>query len=78
LFLRPDTNTRGHMQWFYFRISNQKFPYQKIRINICNNRKAGVLFNRGMKPYIYSKYAERTRGCKWQQGGENIEYKRLS
>lgn len=78
LFLRPDTNTRGHMQWFYFKISNVSYPHQNIRLNICNNRKNGVLFCRGMKPYIYSKHLENTKGIKWQQAGENISYTNLS
>jgi hypothetical protein len=57
------------MQWFYFRICNQDYQHKKIRINICNNRKSGVLYCRGMKPYIYSKYVEKTTGVKWQQSG---------
>lgn len=43
LFLRPDTNTCGHMQWFYFTVRNGK---GKVRLNICNNRKAKTLFQR--------------------------------
>lgn len=66
------------MQWFYFKINNRFYSQQKIKINICNNKKQGVLFVRGMKPYVYSKYLEQTRGLKWQQGGENVNYQRLS
>lgn len=43
LFLRPDTNTCGHMQWFYFTVRSGK---GKVRLNICNNRKAKTLFQR--------------------------------
>ena len=42
LFLRPDTNTCGHMQWFYFKVTNSQKC--KVRFNICNNRKAKTLF----------------------------------
>lgn len=44
LFLRPDTNTSGHMQWFHFTVRNQL--RQKIRLHICNNRKANTLYQR--------------------------------
>ena len=65
------------MQWFYFKVNNTNYSFSKVKFNICNNRKAGVLYCRGMKPYVYSKYAENNRGIKWHQNGENIEYKRL-
>jgi len=44
LFLRPDTNTCGHMQWFNFTIKNR--TKEKVKINICNNRKARTLYSR--------------------------------
>lgn len=65
------------MQWFYFKVSNSNYPCHKIRLNICNNKKPGVLFSRGMKPYVYSKQLEVLKGIKWQQSGENVKYKRL-
>lgn len=54
--MRPDTNTCGHMQWFYFKVSNIKIGKQTVKFNICNNKKSAALFNRGMKPFVYSKY----------------------
>ena len=39
LFLRIDSNTRGHLNWFYFMIKNGQ-PGKKIRLNICNLTKA--------------------------------------
>lgn len=42
--MRPDTNTCGHMQWFFFTIQNKS--KEKIKINICNNRKAKTLYER--------------------------------
>jgi hypothetical protein len=44
LFLRPDTNTCGHMQWFYFTIKNASKC--RVKLNICNNKKAKTLFQR--------------------------------
>jgi hypothetical protein len=41
LILRPDINTRGHTQWFYFSISNTRrnVPY---KLNIINLVKGGA------------------------------------
>ena len=44
LLLRPDTNTCGHMQWFYFSVKNTQKG--KIKLNICNNKKPNTLFQR--------------------------------
>ena len=35
LILQNDINTRGHNQWFYFKITNTK-KNQKIKLNIVN------------------------------------------
>jgi len=42
--MRPDTNTCGHMQWFYFSIKNTNKC--KVRLSICNNTKPTTLFQR--------------------------------
>jgi hypothetical protein len=36
IFLRIDTNTRGHQSWFYFKVSNTYNETKKVRLNICN------------------------------------------
>lgn len=42
LFMRVDSNTRGHFSWYYFKIKN--IPKgEKIKLNICNFTK--VLYN---------------------------------
>eukprot|EP00976_Prorocentrum_cordatum_P014318 286313-Prorocentrum_minimum.AAC.1 len=43
LILRPDINTRGHTQWFYFSVSNTRkgIPY---KLNIINMVKSDSLF----------------------------------
>lgn len=35
LFLRIDSNTRGHIFWFYFAVKNMK-KGQKVRLNLAN------------------------------------------
>ena len=54
LFMRVDSNTRGHFQWFNFKVKNMK-KNEKYKLNICNFQKDKILYSRGMKPYILSK-----------------------
>ena len=49
-FIRSDTNTKGHTNWFYFKVSNGG-ENEKIRLNICNMTKNRNLYTKGMKPY---------------------------
>jgi hypothetical protein len=51
--MRVDSNTKGHLQWFNFKIKNL-LPDQNYTINICNFKKKKILFYRGAKPYVYS------------------------
>ena len=43
IFLRPDTNTTGYFQWFFFRVKN-KCKGTKIRMNIVNLTKQNSLY----------------------------------
>lgn len=43
LFLRIDSNTRGHTQWFYFSIQNGD-KIGKVTLNICNLTKPKSLY----------------------------------
>lgn len=52
--MRVDTNTKGHLQWFNFKIKNLQID-QTYKINICNFKKKKILYYRGAKPYIFSK-----------------------
>ena len=61
--MRVDTNTNGHMQWYYFSVKNNK--KQKIKFNIFRFRKRYSLYQRGMKPYIKSLKS----GKDWLAGG---------
>jgi hypothetical protein len=51
--MRVDSNTKGHLQWFNFRISNLEVG-KAYKLNICNFQKGKNLYNRGMRPYLYS------------------------
>ena len=46
LILRPDLNTRGHMQWFYFSVSNTR-RNQSYKLNIINLCKDESLYQEG-------------------------------
>lgn len=50
--MRIDTNTRGHVQWFNFTVKNM--GKKTVKFNIVNFRKYKTLYNRDMKPYVYS------------------------
>jgi hypothetical protein len=61
-FIRSDTNTKGHTNWYYFKVkSTSEGP---IRINICNMTKTRNLYSKGMKPYVKAG----AKG-KWTQNG---------
>lgn len=45
LFMRVDTNTKGHTNWYYYTIKNGTF-LGKVRFNICNFQKTKSLYQR--------------------------------
>jgi hypothetical protein len=51
--MRVDTNTQGHRQWYYFSVKNKK--QCKVTFNIYEFSKSLSLYQRGMKPYVFSK-----------------------
>jgi len=52
--MRPDYNSQGYTQWFYFKITNAKvgIPYKFNITNFCKNDSH---YNQGMKVLFYSK-----------------------
>ena len=69
LLMRVDSNTKGHTTWFYFKVSN--FDHrQKVKFNMINFQKSGLLYNSGMKPYCY-----RSSKKVWEQAGADIEFR---
>lgn len=48
LYMRPDSNSRGHHQWFYFKVVNRS-AMGRVRFNILNFTKQESLYQVGMK-----------------------------
>lgn len=73
LILRPDINTRGHTQWFYFSVSNTRrnIPY---KLNVINLVKGDSLYLEGMQPLVFSEKESAASGTGWTRTGENICY----
>jgi hypothetical protein len=73
LILRPDINTRGHTQWFYFSVSNTRHnvPY---KFNIINMVKSDSLYQDGMQPLVFSEKDSVAHGKMWKRNGSNISY----
>lgn len=67
VFMRIDSNTRGHNQWYDFKVRNRG-QLQKIRINIVNFKRRKTLYQRGMKPFV------RVGNGEWSQAGEDIQF----
>lgn len=90
LYMRPDTNTRGHHQWFYFKVTT-KSNLGAVKFNIINFTKPRSLYEYGMKVCICSvkdKEGELARRkakglpespldadtAGWKRGGTDIKY----
>jgi hypothetical protein len=66
LYVRTDSNTRGHHQWFYF--SAQANIKGVVKFNIINLTQKESLYTQGMRIAVYFE-------GEWHRGGENIKYK---
>ena len=81
LYMRDDSNTRGHHQWFYFSIQTK--VQGTIKLNLVNFSKRNSLYTQGMRVAIFStkKAKKANKGelpklySNWHKGGENIVYK---
>ncbi|CAK55630.1 unnamed protein product (macronuclear) [Paramecium tetraurelia] len=69
LYMRIDTNSIGHSNWFYFKITQNE--QRKVKFNICNFTKPQSLYIKGMKPYVLS---EKSKIKYFTQQGDNIKY----
>ena len=49
LYIKPDTNTMTHFQWFYFKVRNKNPGH--IYIVIKNFLKAKMLYREGLRPF---------------------------
>jgi predicted adenine nucleotide alpha hydrolase (AANH) superfamily ATPase len=54
LWLENDFNTKGHTQWYYFKVSYKAEKPAKISFNMLNLAKTWSLYKQGMKPCIFS------------------------
>lgn len=70
LYMKMDTNTNGHRQWFYFSVKN--FTRTTVKFNIFRFKKRYSLFQRGMKPYVRSRKGKNY----WHPGGQKVLYKK--
>ena len=74
LYLQDDTNADSALfQWYYFSCMNVRAD-TLIRINICNLSKPNGLYNKGMKPFLYSINKHKEKGIGWHRGCENVKY----
>lgn len=87
LWLDNDLNTRGHTQWYFFKVAYQSDKPAKIQFNILNLSKTYSLYKQGMKPAVFSLATFRSKhpglqdhpnplefkDC-WERGCENIKY----
>jgi len=54
LWLENDLNTKGHTQWFFFKVVYKAEKTAKIQFNILNLAKTYSLYKAGMKPVVFS------------------------
>jgi hypothetical protein len=64
LYVRPDTNTTGHIQWFYFQVIPDR-P-RSVVFHLVNITKPHSLYGKGMRPVVFTDH--------WEHGGEEILY----
>ena len=76
MYMTVDTNTKGHQQWFYFKVKNTR-KGGVVEFVINNFTKPYCLYKNGMKVNVYSKCRNAQKSPSgWEKGGENIEYAR--
>jgi len=71
--MQNDINSKGHTQWFYFRVHNTRKGHS-VKFNILNYSKGDAMFNYGMKVAIYSEKKAESENIGWHRGGEDISY----
>ena len=80
LYMQVDTNTKGHQQWFYFRVRNTRVN-QRFKFMIMNFTKPGVTGGSGyrknelMQRIMFK--SKKSRIEEWQTiGSEKLEYQK--
>ncbi|KAI8851775.1 hypothetical protein BC829DRAFT_441113 [Chytridium lagenaria] len=73
LYLRRDSSTKGHTQWYFFRLKGMVEGCQ-YRFEIVNLMKPKSLYGRGLRPLVYSERVAEEKGIGWHRSGTNIDY----
>ena len=73
LLMQNDTNTLGHTQWFYFKVSNTRAGVP-VKFNILNYNKPDSMFNYGMKVSVYSDRQADSGQVGWHRDCTDIRY----
>ncbi len=77
LTVRPDINTCGCSQWFYFSVSNTTAD-ARVQFDIINFTKKSRLYHAGMRVWVLSTKqrgsVSATAADGWMQAGEEISY----
>jgi hypothetical protein len=64
-FIRSDSNTQGHCNWYHFSVEAQEPG--RCRLNIYNITKHASLYSEGMRPYVNDGYG-------WKQAGDDVKF----
>ena len=72
MFMQTDINTKGHTQWFYFKVQNSST--KTVKFNILNFSKNDSLFNYGMEVCIHTEKHYHKTKTQWFRGGKDISY----
>lgn len=73
LLLQNDVNSKGHTQWFFFKVTNTTKDL-RVKFNILNLVKGASLYNQGMQIAIHSQAGLLSEGQGWFRGGDEISY----
>lgn len=73
LMLRPDTNSTGNTQWYYFAVGNT-IPGIRYNFFIANFTKTSSQYSDGMSPVIFSETEYMLSGRGWERGGFDVAY----
>ena len=75
MFMRPDSNTCGHLHWFYFSVRNARKGHT-VKFSIMNFTKRLRLYQQGMRPNVWSAKRHEHSLVGWHRAGENVTYGR--
>ncbi|KAI8903759.1 hypothetical protein EDD86DRAFT_214173 [Gorgonomyces haynaldii] len=74
LQLNPDSSSKGHTQWYFFRIKNTQ--QQIYQFHITNLMKKDSLYGKGLQPCLFSEALAKTKKIGWHRAGADISYTR--